>query len=246
MEIAGAALVTGASRGIGRAVAERLARAGLAVAGLYAQADDAAAAVEAALRAEGRTVTLCRCPVTDHAAVGAAVREAEERFGPLEVLVNCAGITRDGLVALMPEADFRAVFEVSFVGACHCCAAVLPGMRARGHGRIVNVVSISGQRGRAGQANYACAKGAVMGLTTLLARRCAGSGVRVNAVAPGLIDTDMARALPPERRDRFLAATHVGRLGTAAEVAEAVLFLAGPGAGYVSGQVLTVDGGYGL
>ena len=240
------ALVTGSSRGIGLAVARALAEAGCDVA-LNCSSERGLGA----LRAEAAALEACcgvravalAADVADPAQADALVAAAAETLGPVDVLVNNAGITRDGLVARMAEEDFDAVLDVSLKGAFHCCRAVARSMMKRRYGRIVNMSSIVGTRGNAGQANYAAAKA---GLTKALARELAPRGITVNAVAPGFIDTDMTAALTDAQRMAMLARIGVGRLGATSDVAALVRFLAAEEAGYITGQVIEIDGGMSL
>ena len=237
------ALVTGGSRGIGRAVCLELARQGARVAVNYA--GNAAAAEEtvqasAALGAEAFAV---QADVADAAASEAMVKEVLARFGRLDILVNNAGVTRDGLMPMMKEADWDAVLDTNLKGAFHCMKAVYRPMMKQKYGRIVNLSSIVGLRGNAGQANYAASKAGLIGLTKSMAKELAARNVTVNAVAPGFIDTDMTAALPEKAREAMLTTIPMGRLGQAEDVAQAVAFFAGDASAYVTGQVLCVDGG---
>lgn len=237
------ALVTGGSRGIGRAICIELARQGAGVAVNYAGNEAAALETVAACRALGGEAFALRADVADGAACDAMVKEVLARFGRLDILVNNAGVTRDGLMPMMRDPDWDAVLDTNLKGAFHCIrAAYKPMMKQRG-GRIVNVASIVGLRGNAGQANYAASKGGLIALTKSVAKELAGRNVTANAVAPGFITTDMTDALPEKAREAMLAAIPLGRLGAPEDVAHAVAFFAGEEAGYVTGQVLCVDGG---
>lgn len=171
------------------------------------------------------------------------VKEVLSRFGRLDILVNNAGITRDGLMPMLKDADWDAVLDANLKGAFHCMRAAYRPMMKQKYGRVVNLSSIVGLRGNAGQANYAASKAGLIGLTKSMAKELAGRNVTVNAVAPGFIDTDMTAALPEKARESMLASIPMGRLGQGEDVAKAVAFFAGDGAGYVTGQVLCVDGG---
>lgn len=237
------ALVTGGSRGIGRAVCLELARQGARVAVNYAGNRAAADETVAACQALGAEAFALQADVADAAACDAMVKEVVARFGRLDILVNNAGVTRDGLMLMMKDADWDAVLDTNLKGAFHCIRAAYKPMMKQRAGRIVNVSSIVGLRGNAGQANYAASKGGLIALTKSVAKELAGRNVTANAVAPGFITTDMTGALPEKAREAMLASIPLGRLGEAEDVAHAVAFFAGDEAGYVTGQVLCVDGG---
>ncbi len=234
------AIVTGAGRGIGKAVATELACGmGAKVAVLdrdYEHALEVAADI--ACGAKG-----FRVDVADGAAIEACVAEVERDLGPVEVLVNNAGITRDNLLARLSEEQWDAVLNVNLRGAFLAMKAVTRGMMKRRSGRIVNVASVVGLVGNKGQANYAASKAGLIGLTKSVAKELAPRNVRVNAVAPGFIDTDMTAVLPQEARDVLSAQIALGRLGAPQDVASAVAFLASDAASYITGQVIVVDGG---
>ena len=237
------ALVTGGSRGIGRAVCLELARQGARVAVNYAGNAAAAEETVKACEAQGVEAFAIQADVADAAACETMVKEVLTRFGRLDILVNNAGVTRDGLMPMMKEADWDAVLDTNLKGAFHCMKAVYRPMMKQKYGRIVNLSSIVGLRGNAGQANYAASKAGLIGLTKSMAKELAARNVTVNAVAPGFIDTDMTAALPEKAREAMLTTIPMGRLGQAEDVAKAVAFFAGDESAYVTGQVLCVDGG---
>ncbi len=235
------ALVTGASRGIGRAIALRLAAAGATVAAA-ARGDHAQAVVDE-IRAAGGAGDAVPLDVTDRTAVQTAVADLVERHGRLDVLVNNAGITRDQLVLRMKPEDWDAVLDTNLTAAYGCIQAVLRVMLKQRSGRIVSVTSVVGQAGNAGQANYAASKAGLIGLTKAVALEVASRNITVNAVAPGFIDTDMTRGLVEGRTDEWNARIPLKRLGTPEDVAAAVMFLASDEAAYITGHVLAVNGG---
>lgn len=237
------ALVTGGSRGIGRAIVQLLARRGAAVAFSYREREDAARELVSGLEAEGARVWAGRCDVADEAQVQQLVAAATTALGPIDILVNNAGVTRDGYLMMMDREKWDAVLRPNLDGAFFCTRAVVRSMLVRRWGRVINLTSPSAVAGLPGQANYAASKGGLIGLTRTLSRELAPKGVLVNAVMPGLVETDMTAAIPEATREAHLRNVPVGRLGTAAEVAEAVAFLSSDAAAYITGQVLGVDGG---
>ncbi|MDD4080775.1 MAG: 3-oxoacyl-[acyl-carrier-protein] reductase [Eubacteriales bacterium] len=237
------ALITGGTRGIGRAIALALAGQVENIALLYAGRRDAAEDTVNALLGKGVKSLAFACDVADSAQAKAACDQAREAFGPISILVNSAGITRDGLTLRMPPEDFKRVIEVNLAGAFHTIQACYRDLMKAGWGRVVNIGSVSGLMGNPGQMNYSAAKAGLVGLTKTLARELAGRGVTANLVAPGFIDTDMTRELPDGTLARALAQVPMGRMGKAEEVAAAVNYLCSPGADYVTGCVLQVDGG---
>jgi 3-oxoacyl-[acyl-carrier protein] reductase len=239
------AVVTGGSRGIGRAIAVALGRAGAKVVVNYTANEVAAGEAVAAVAAAGGTAVAKRFDVADAAAVDAAFKEIVAAEGGLHILVNNAGIAVNGLVLGGKDADWKRALEVNLNGTYYCCRAALRAlMKAKDAGRIINITSITGEGGSAGQAPYVAAKAGIIGLTKTLAKEYASRGITANAVSPGYIDTDMtASELPPARREELMKTIPLGRVGTPEDVAAAVAYLAGPGGGYVTGQVLRVNGG---
>ena len=237
------ALVTGGSRGIGRAIAVELARAGARVVFTYVANPDAARETEKAIAEVGGRGRAERCDVADHAAVEALVASILAQEGRLDVVVNNAGIARDQLIMRMKPEDFDAVIATNLRGVWSVCrAAIRPMLKQRG-GRIINLSSVVAEMGNRGQSNYAASKGGVEALTRSLAREIGSRGITVNAVAPGFIDTDMTRDLADDAKKALAERIPLGRLGTAQDVAGVVRFLAGDAAGYVTGQVIHVNGG---
>lgn len=237
------ALVTGGSRGIGRAIALKLAENGADVAINYAGNTAAAEEVKAAIEQMGRKALLIQCSVADTDGVQAMVNQVVKELGRLDILVNNAGITRDGLLMRMKEADWDDVMNTNLKGVYNCSKAVMRTMMKQKSGRIVNMASVVGEMGNAGQANYAAAKAGVIGFTKSLAKEVASRGITVNAIAPGFIATDMTSVLSDDQKAEMARTTPLGRAGQPEDVANAVLFLASEGAAYITGQVLNVDGG---
>lgn len=237
------AIVTGGSRGIGRAVAVRLAKDGMNLVINYRGNSAAAEETERMCRELGAEVLLVQGDVSRAEDCEKLAAQAKEAFGRVDVLVNNAGITRDGLLARMTEEDFRAVLDVNLVGPWNMMKAVNRIMMKQRYGRIVNLSSVTGLMGNMGQTNYAAAKAGILGMTKSYAREVAGRGITVNAVAPGFIDTDMTEAMPEGAKDKIITGIPVGRTGKPEDVAEAVAFLASEQAGYITGEVLRVDGG---
>lgn len=237
------AIVTGGSRGIGRAVAMRLAKDGMNLVINYRGNSAAAEETERLCRELGAEVLLVQGDVSRAEDCEKLAAQAKEAFGRVDVLVNNAGITRDGLLARMTEEDFRAVLDVNLVGPWNMMKAVNRIMMKQRYGRIVNLSSVTGLMGNMGQTNYAAAKAGIVGMTKSYAREVAGRGITVNAVAPGFIDTDMTEAMPEGAKDKIITGIPMGRTGKPEDVAEAVAFLASEQAGYITGEVLRVDGG---
>lgn len=237
------AIVTGGSRGIGRAVAMRLAKDGMNLVINYRGNSAAAEETERLCRELGAEVLLVQGDVSRAEDCEKLAAQAKEAFGRVDVLVNNAGITRDGLLARMTEEDFRAVLDVNLVGPWNMMKAVNRIMMKQRYGRIVNLSSVTGLMGNMGQTNYAAAKAGIVGMTKSYAREVASRGITVNAVAPGFIDTDMTEAMPEGAKDKIITGIPMGRTGIPEDVAEAVAFLASEQAGYITGEVLRVDGG---
>jgi 3-oxoacyl-[acyl-carrier protein] reductase len=237
------ALVTGGSRGIGKAICLKLAAQGADVAFMDAGAPEVGEATRAELEALGRRAIFFRGSVTDPEQCNAFVKAALDELGRADILVNNAGITRDDLVMRMGIDEWRLVLEVNLFGAFYCTKAVTrPMLKARG-GRIINMSSVSGQAGQEGQANYSSSKAGLIGLTKATAREFASRGITVNAIAPGFVTTELTKDLPEALQDEIRKRTPLGRFGTVDDIANAVAFLASDEAGYITGQVLAVDGG---
>ena len=231
------ALVTGGTRGIGLAIARELQRQDCVVAAIYNDDEDAA------VRARAAGFFAVRADVRDRAACDAAVALVESDLGPIAVLVNNAGITRDTMFHKMTQAQWHDVISVNLHGTFNATRAVVPGMRERRNGRIISISSVNGQRGQIGQANYAASKAALIGFTRSLALETARTGVTANVVVPGYIQTEMTAAMEPEVLSGIIAQIPVGRIGSPEDVARCVGFLAAPDAGFITGSCLTVNGG---
>ena len=241
-----AALVTGGGRGIGRAICLALAKEGFDLCINYAAGSSAAEQTAEECRGLGVQAVVLQADVTNPAECQNLVEKAAGTFGRLDVLVNNAGVNADKLILRMQEADFDKVIDTNLKGAFFCCKAACKLMMRQRYGRIINISSVVGLHGNAGQSNYAASKAGLIGLTKSLAKEFAARGVTVNAVAPGFIETDMTAAMPEAAKAAALAAVPAGRIGHADEVAAAVAFLAGSQAAYITGQVLCVDGGMGM
>jgi 3-oxoacyl-[acyl-carrier protein] reductase len=237
------ALVTGSSRGLGRACALRLAREGMRVAVHYVRGEAAAEGVVAEIRAAGGEAQAFGADVASPEACADLVKRVTDAFGSLDVLVNNAGVTRDTLALRMKAEDWQLVIDTNLSSAFHLTKGALRGMLRGGWGRVVNVSSVVGLMGNVGQANYVAAKAGLIGLTKALAREYAGKGVTVNAVAPGFIESDMTEGLPEALKAAYLQQIPVGRFGHPEEVAAAIAFLVGVESSYINGQTLTIDGG---
>jgi len=238
------ALVTGSSRGIGRAIAAQMAQEGYAVCVNYIEQREAAEALVTQLQAEGCQAMAVQADVADRSAVNAMVAEIEAAFGPVTLLVNNAGISRQGLFQDVDDELWDRYFAVNVTGARNTIQAVLPHMLHEKSGCIVNISSIWGLRGASCEVTYAATKAALVGLTRSLALELAPSGIRVNAVAPGCIETDMVRSLGQDTRNMLVDATPMNRLGTPEDIAGVVSFLASPRAAFMTGQIITADGGF--
>ncbi|WP_425105269.1 acetoacetyl-CoA reductase [Ancylobacter sp.] len=232
------ALVTGGTRGIGAAIGKALKAAGYTVAANYAGNDAAAAA----FTAETGIATF-KWDVSDFEACKAGIAEVAEKLGPVEVLVNNAGITRDGMLHKMSPENWHAVLNTNLTSVFNMCRNVIEDMRERGFGRIVNISSINGQKGQMGQTNYSAAKAGEIGFTKALAQEVARKGITVNAICPGYIATEMVSAMPPDVLAKVVANIPVGRLGQAEEIARCVVFLAADEAGFITGSTLSANGG---
>ena len=236
-------LVTGSSRGLGRAVAVKFGRLGYRVAVHYSSSPDAAQTVAEEIGAQGAEADVFQADVSQEDACTGLVKAVQARFGQLDILVNNAGITRDGLALRMKGSDWHTVIDTNLTSAFVLSKTALRGMLTRKWGRIINISSVVALNGNAGQANYVASKAGLLGLTRALAQEYGAKGVTVNAIAPGFIDSDMTAGLPDETKRNFLLRIAAGRFGKPEEVAAAVVFLASSGASYINGQTLTVDGG---
>jgi len=232
------AVVTGGTRGIGKSIAIDLKKAGCKVAASYHGNEEAAQAFK-----KETGIHVFRFDVADFEQCQHGIKQIETDVGPVDILINNAGITRDGFMHKMGEESWDAVLDTNLKSCFNMARAVIEGMRARSYGRIINISSINGQMGQMGQTNYAAAKAGVFGFSKSLARECANKGITVNAVAPGYINTDMVAAVSPEVMKTITAKIPVGRLGEAREIARAVCFLADDEAGFITGETLSVNGG---
>ncbi len=238
-----AAVVTGGSRGIGKAIAMRLAEQGADICFSYQSNEEAAKATAGEIEAKGTKAVTVQADVTQQDAAEELVKAALDAFGKVDILVNNAGITRDDLIMRMKPEDWRDVLETNLFGAFWTLKAVTRPMLRAKSGRIINITSVSGQAGQMGQANYSSAKAGLIGLTKAAARELGSRGITVNAVAPGFVLTELTQDLAPELQQMAIDRTPLGRFGTTEEMAYAVAFLASDEAAYITGQVLAVDGG---
>lgn len=237
------ALVTGAGKGIGKEIALELARGGAKCVINYASSATGAESVAEEIRAMGSEAMAYKCDVSDADAVQKMITDVMEQYGRIDILVNNAGITKDGLMLKMTEADFMAVLDINLKGAFNCMKAVTKPMMKQRYGRIINITSIVGIIGNAGQVNYAASKAGLIGMTKSAARELASRNITVNAVAPGFIETDMTDVLPDSVKEQLLAQIPMKKLGQTGDIANAVCFLADEKASYITGQVLQVNGG---
>lgn len=237
------ALVTGAGRGIGRQIALTLAQNGAAVIVNYNGSKDSAEEVVAAIRQSGGSAEAMQCNVADFASSEEFVRTVLDQYKRVDILVNNAGITRDSLIMRMTEEDYDAVLDTNLKGAFNMIRHLSRSMIRQRSGRIINISSVSGVLGNAGQSNYSASKAGLIGLTKSVAREFASRGISVNAVAPGFIDTDMTRNMTEEAKKALNSMIPMGRMGSAEDIADLVLFLAGEHSDYITGQVICVDGG---
>ncbi|MBP6819068.1 acetoacetyl-CoA reductase [Ferrovibrio sp. MS7] len=232
------AIVTGGTRGIGAAISKLLHQSGYKVAANYAGNEEKARAFEAETG-----IKAYKWSVADFTACAEGVKKVERELGPVDIVVNNAGITRDGTMHRMSEPQWQEVIDTNLGGCFNMCRATIDGMRERGFGRIVNIGSINGQAGQYGQVNYAAAKSGIHGFTKALAQEGAARGITVNAIAPGYIDTDMVAAVPANVLEKIVAKIPVGRLGRAEEIARGVLFLVADEGGFITGSTLSINGG---
>lgn len=237
------AVVTGASRGIGKAIAMKFAQLGATVVINYNGSAQKAEEVKQSIIADGGRAVIKQCNVADYDACEAFIKEVIDQFGRIDILVNNAGITKDGLIMRMSEEDFTNVVDVNLKGTFHCIRFASRQMMKQRSGRIINMSSVVGISGNAGQINYAASKAGVIGMTKSAAKELASRGITVNAIAPGYIETDMTNVLSDKVKEETMKQIPLGRLGQTGDIAAAAAFLASDEAGYITGQVLAVDGG---
>lgn len=236
-------LVTGGSRGIGAAIAKALAKEGAAVVINYNGSRERAKAVSEEIRASGGKAEIYQCNVADFDACGEMIKTLIQKYGRIDILVNNAGITKDGLLVKMTEQDFDAVIDTNLKGAFHTIRHMSRYFLKQKSGKIINISSVSGIMGNAGQANYSASKAGIIGLTKSAARELASRGINVNAIAPGFIATDMTDSMPKEAREKMIEKIPLNRIGRPEEIADLAVFLASDKADYITGQVFAVDGG---
>jgi 3-oxoacyl-[acyl-carrier protein] reductase len=237
------AIITGGSRGIGRAIALTLAQKGAAVVVNYAASAGAAADVVDSIRSRGGRAIACKADVSDSGEAAGLVKEAQTQFGRVDILVNNAGVIRDNLILRLKDEDWETVLGINLKGAFNCARAAARGMLKNQYGRIINISSVSGIIGNTGQVNYCASKAGLLGLTKALAKELGSRNITVNAVAPGFITTEMTAGLPEDIKEKMLAQIPLRRFGGPEEIAELVAFLASDAAAYITGQTITVDGG---
>lgn len=240
------ALVTGGGKGIGAAIAKEMASQGAVVIVNYSHSEEAAKRVQSEIRVAGGKADIFRCDVSDYNSVKAMIGDIIQHYGRLDILVNNAGIVKDGLLMRMKETEFDKVIDINLKGTFNCIQNVARQMLKQRYGRIINMSSVVGIYGNAGQANYAASKAGIIGLTKAAAKELGSRGITVNAIAPGFIQTDMTEGLSEELKEKMLSAISLGSFGTVEDVAYAACFLASDQARYITGQVLGVDGGIGM
>lgn len=238
------AIVTGATRGIGKEIALKLASNGAKVIGIYARSDKAANEIKEELNKEGYDIKFYRGLVNDREFVYSTIKEIMEQYGKIDILVNNAGINRDNFIFQTVEKDWNDVFQTNFGGTYHFCNAVIPYMAEQRRGNIINMISVTGVNGREAQTNYGCSKGAIVGLTRMLSRIYSPQGIRINAVAPGMIETEMLQHVPDTKLNNFVYHTNTQSLGQSKQVANTVLFLAQDEDSYFTNTVFKLDGGF--
>lgn len=238
------AIVTGATRGIGKEIASQLAANGTKVIGIYARSEETAKKIQDELSRDGHEITFYKGPVNDMEFVQKTVQDVINRYGKIDILVNNAGINRDNFIFQTEEQDWNEVIQTNFGGTYHFCHAVIPHMVEKNSGNIINMVSVSAINGREAQTNYGCSKGAIIGLTRMLSRMYSTYGLRINAVAPGMIETEMIQHVPENKLSNFLDHTNTNSLGKAKQVANTVMFLAGDEDSYFASTVFKLDGGF--
>lgn len=238
------AIITGATRGIGKSILYRFAEEGATVVGVYANSEERSQAIQEDLNSKGTKVSFYKGSITDRTFIRQMMEQVVTKYGRIDVLVNNAGILADNFTSQMTFDDWSRVYRTNFEGTYNCSLEAIPYMERQLGGKIVNVISVTGVLGRESQTNYGASKGSIIGLTRMLARRYATKGIYVNAIAPGMINTEMIEHVPQAKLDNFLQHTDLKRLGEPKEVADSVLFLSGTMSDYIAGSVLKVDGGF--